>query len=603
MCTAEGVMTRSRFFISVLTVLLFFTGSFCIDASVIQGQVNKIHFYNSAGKYADAVEIVRQVDLSCLQGSKKNKAFDQLVKIGDFYVSNNLFDEAEQVYRKVLENGGDGYWFLYNRLSDIDTQKGSLLFSPGNLFGQMGMVFRNFRTGFFLMNSVVRVFFYALLLGFLFSAIALGYRYFPLMSNDVLIRDNGKIDVRKVLMVIAMLMFPVLIMSGWVIYPFLISGFFWGYLKDGEKATIRIMVIVIMLTGLCYSFTRVLENNACSDSFRLAEKIYAGEIKDFSKIQVSDNELKVLIANRIYENRNVEESSLEKALDILLSTENNYSSVRKYNLMGNIYFFLGKINESLNMYRKALAIEPGSNVVLNNFTMALLSSSEPNKERVFTSFTRVYPQIEGLKTKVTGIRCYDGNGSFLWKRLMAPESGNINVYGIIMDVFTGFLVSPLFFFILIFVVYVLFAERMFGNFSESTNCSKCGKIVKLYNVHHSYKMCDECHQLFLIKDVVFLEAKLIKERELQKKDNRQYLMTMLLALLVPGIGFRKRFFWLFPLSMVLIYFAGGFFFYNYTLFTDSFEAPPVFLNIPAITGLILYAAVNIAAVAGDEYGV
>jgi hypothetical protein len=137
----------------------------------------------------------------------------------------------------------------------------------------------------------------------------------------------------------------------------------------------------------------------------------------------------------------------------------------------------------------------------------------------------------------------------------------------------------------------------------STYCSKCSKIIKEASVHKSYKLCDECYQLFLIKDVIFLEAKILKEKELNKKFRKKYTLGLLFSVLIPGLNFtykeRNR---LFILLASLFYFLLGFSLIGTFVFTDVFSTAPIILSLIGMLAFLVHFIVNILSIVGDYDG-
>jgi hypothetical protein len=127
--------------------------------------------------------------------------------------------------------------------------------------------------------------------------------------------------------------------------------------------------------------------------------------------------------------------------------------------------------------------------------------------------------------------------------------------------------------------------------------------VKKSKVHKSYELCEGCYQLFFIKDVIFLEAKSLKEKEITRRNNRKVIMVFLASLFVPGLSlfFKKKFKLFFILSMIF-YFLIGYSLTNIMVFNNLFNLAPLFLYLLAILAVIFYFVVNSFSLKGEEDG-
>jgi hypothetical protein len=116
-------------------------------------------------------------------------------------------------------------------------------------------------------------------------------------------------------------------------------------------------------------------------------------------------------------------------------------------------------------------------------------------------------------------------------------------------------------------------------------------------------LCDDCYQLFSIKDVIFLEAKILKEKELRKKFKKKYIVFVIFSLLIPGLNFNYRGNnRLFLLLAVIFYFLVGFAVVGIVNFSRIFSTAPLFFNLVGIGAVGFYLLINIFSVLGDEKG-
>ncbi len=138
---------------------------------------------------------------------------------------------------------------------------------------------------------------------------------------------------------------------------------------------------------------------------------------------------------------------------------------------------------------------------------------------------------------------------------------------------------------------------------QSTFCGKCSKIIKKAAFEQVHVLCDECYQLFLIKDPIFYEAKVIKEKEINRQWRRRFALQLAISLLIPGfyLNFREKT-KLFVFLSGLFFLLGGYFVFTSLLFHRYFGTVPLFLNLMGMATFFWYLLVNIYAVSGDENG-
>ncbi|MCP5107127.1 MAG: hypothetical protein GY950_27320, partial [bacterium] len=189
--------------------------------------------------------------------------------------------------------------------------------------------------------------------------------------------------MKKTGILLIILLWPVLVLTGWMVYPFLVTGFLWLYLNDNERKTISYLLIAVGVLSILYSFNLMMERSAVDRNFKTVQKVYAGHLFEREAYEKFDNELKVAQAFSYYQN-----NQYETALSILLSTGKEYKNRLKYDLMGSLYHLSENYSESINHYVESLRLDDSTEATLNNFTLTLLKN---NREDVFESYTKLYP--------------------------------------------------------------------------------------------------------------------------------------------------------------------------------------------------------------------
>lgn len=585
----------------LFAVFIFLCSIFLLPKENPWGNLKKIYFYDSVKNYRQVLEQLELIEFEDLNRADQKEIASQLIRFGDRYFEKGKYDQAEAFYRKVFNvSSKDDYWPIYNKLEKINRVNGSIFIGFKSLFGQLFLALENFKTSFLLVNHFFNLLFFSTLFTFLLFSLILFIKYFKLAGNDLFLDAKKEFSIKKVLIVLLVLLWPALLLFGWMIYPFLLTGFLWFYMNENEKKAVKYMLIAVTVISALYSLNMLLEKNLQTNSFRQAQKVYEGHLFDKEVYDTFDDGLKVVQAAFYYEKGKIDTNLLNTALDILNSTSDDYKSSLKYTLKGNIYFRYGEIGQSIKYYSDSLLLDDENKVTLNNFTLALSKESKPE---VFNSYAERYPQIKFLRAKAVDIKNGELNQGVLWERLFNSPKANFNLGLLFKGIIKEFFKLPVVYYMLLLIIYILGLRKLMPLIGQSTFCSKCHKIIKEASIHKSYKLCDDCYQLFSIKDVIFLEAKILKEKELKKKFKKKYIVSLIFSLLIPGLNFNYRGNnRLFLLLSVIFYFLVGFAVVGMVNFNRIFSAAPLFFNLVGIGAVGFYLLVNIFSVLGDENG-
>ncbi|MCP4220530.1 MAG: hypothetical protein GY765_38235, partial [bacterium] len=349
----------------ILWFFLFFLVAVCVFPKESPwGSLKKIHFYDSVKKYDKVLENLARIKPRDIDGTQLKDVAKDLITFGDHYFSLKEYRNAEAFYLKVIDLSPD-YWYLYNRLEKIDREQGSLFIGFSNAFKQLLAMLKSFSASFIIFNTFFNLLFFACLLVFFLFGLLLFIKYFKLAANDLLLSEQGVISMKKLILVILTLLWPVLMLSGWMIYPFIIIGFLWTYINENEKKTVFFMLIFVFLFTLLYSLNLTLEQGVKDKKFKTIQKLCSGHLFAGDVYEKFDNRLKVLQAYNYYENK-----QYDTALEILISTGETYEDRLKFDLMGNIYFKSDDYVESTKYYNESLRIDEHRDVTLNNFTLS-----------------------------------------------------------------------------------------------------------------------------------------------------------------------------------------------------------------------------------------
>jgi tetratricopeptide (TPR) repeat protein len=579
--------------ILILSGLLLF--SFSWAAANPWSNLKKIYFYSFSGDISAVKENLAQLDAQDLPPPEKIELLQKLNELGDRYYQNKNFPLAETFYKKILQISPRDAWPIYNKLERINKLKGNLLWNFKNIGRQFGLVMQDFSGTFLLLNSFLNVIFFSSLLLFYLSTAVMFLKYFKLVAYDFILGGNSKFQSKKLIFLLVLLLWPLAVLGGWGYYPFLFCGFMWFYFDHDDRVNIkRIVGILLAMTFIC-SINNYLEKSLQSPGFQTIKNIYAGQLFPEQSYNLFDNEMKVMQAYAYYN-----QHKTDTALDILQSTGNNYNSTLKLNLLGNIYFKKGNVTQSIQFYRQSLSMDDQNKVTLENFTLALIKNEDPG---LFKFYLKNYPEIQDYKDRITVPQTIKLPESILWKRLLNFSWQDFYLWNFLSNIAVEFFKFPILLACLLMLVYISLLKKLSPNLGQSTFCNKCTKIIKKKSIEQAHTLCEDCYQLFLIKDPIFLEAKIIKEKEISRKFRFKYSLSLIASLFIPGFSLnfknKKN---VFTFFFLLFFNVFGFYLFSALTFKDFFGTIPMFINFIGIFAIILYLAINAYSLLGDDHG-
>ena len=560
------------------------------------GNLKKIYFYDAIADYGEVRRNLTEMDFTLVTRREKADLVRKVIQLGDHFFADRKFDMAGEVYQKILTVSPDA-WAVYNRLEKIK-HSSSVLFGFGSAWKQFLVLRRNFKSSFLLVNSFLNVLFFTWLLIFFLFIIFLFWKYFLLAVNDFLINRSFSFSLKKLVWISILLIWPVVFLGGWSIYPFLITGFLWVYLTAYEKNCTKMIIFILFLLSFGHAFNQYLEKSAVSGLFQIVQRVFAGDQIDEKLSRRFDDEMKVMQAFFYYEHN---QSGM--ALDILSSVHPDYRSTLKFNLLGNIHFEAGDLRQSIQAYRESLSLDRRDEMILRNFLVALLKYDDP---KLLATYQSTYAGLGDQQKNIQRLqvqRDFRFDGKFLWKRLLNFSEPRFPVVRFLQVLLLDFVRVPVLLWAVLMLLYSVILKKAFPFLGQSVYCSRCAKIIKKSYIDQSHILCDDCYQLFLIKDPIFYEAKVIKEREINRKFRLKYVGFLLVSFLIPGfyLNFRQKS-KIFIFSTWFFFLMAGFSILASFLFRTYCGTAPLFLNFTGMAAFILYFFINLYAVKGDENG-
>lgn len=585
-------MAKKSILILIGLVLLI---SFSWAAVNPWSNLKKIYFYDSSGDISAVKENLVQLDTQGLIPTEKIELLQKLNELGDRYYQKKNFPLAEAFYQKILLLSPQDAWPIYNKLERIHKLKGNLLWNFKNIGRQLALVSQDFSGTFLLLNSFFNVLFFSSLLLFYLAIAVMFLKYFKLVTHDFILGGNSKFQSKKLVLLLILLLWPLAVLGGWGYYPFLFCGFMWFYFDHNDRINIKRIVAILLAMTLISSINNYLEKSLQNPGFQAIKNIYAGQLFPEQRYNLFDNEMKVMQAYAYYN-----QHKTDTAMDILQATGNNYNSALKLNLLGNIYFEKGNIAQSIQFYRQSLSIDDQNKVTLKNFTLALLKNDDPE---LFKFYLKNYPEILDYKDKITVLQTIKLPQTILWKRLLNFSWQDFHFWNFLGNIAVEFFKIPVLLACLIMLVYISLLKKISPFLGQSTFCNKCTKIIKKKSIGKAHPLCEDCYQLFLIKDPIFLEAKTIKEKEIGRQFRFKYFLSLIASLFIPGfcLNFKNKNN-VFTFTFLLFCNVFGFYLFSAMTFKNFFGTIPMFINFIGIFAIILYLAINAYSLLGDDHG-
>lgn len=578
----------------LLTVMILFLLFSSVNANNSLGNIYKLKYYDLKIGDDQFLKSLSEFNLQELSRKELHLSLNELEKIGDKFAKDGKLDKALIVYEKIYKNSEDN-WQIYNKIEGIGQKNGSFFFNIRNFLRQTFALMHNNDSFFVIAGLTFSSVYFASILIFFIFAIFLFYRYFKIFSNDSLNAEDGDVSVRKIAIFSIALLWPFVFFSGWMIFPFIISGLFWSYFNKNEKQSIMVLIILIFVFSVFFSIRSYLNKNIESDTFYTINEVNSGKLFTKSDYAKFDNELKVYLSFSYYENKDYNSS-----LDILLSTGEGYRSNLKFNLLGNIYYKSGNYEESMKYFKDSLDLNENDEIALHNFAIVL---AKQNNAKVFDSYATRFPKMKEIINNVHKIMEIKVNSGLLKRRVFYSSREKFAPFSFLLSILKEFIELPIMYFSLLTLLYIYFINMVFPNMGESIRCSKCSKIIKETTADASNHFCNECYQLFMIKDVIFLEAKVAKEEKIKKREFIRGIFIGGVSLVFPGLNFIfKKKYLLFITFSIIFYTFAVFTIAGKILFESIYSVQPVIFNITSVITILLYLFINLFSVKGDSDG-
>ncbi len=585
-----------RYFIAFFISLFLCTG-IIVGESVNKKGAEEIRILLSKGSLKEADKLIDECRVNSWSSEERASFYRSLVNIADgFYTSGNI-NKALGI-KQLIKEKSPNTWEVYSRVREPKFAL-SLEFLNDSL-KQIKSISGNFFSLYFLLRGLHKTFYISFLLVFFFWSLFLLTRYFNLPCHDLILEREGDYSKKKLLFIVAVILFPLIYLGGWAFYILPIVGFLYVYLDNKEIKLTTVLLFILVLFLMVDVFFSLVDRELQYPKLKAYLSLYQGKVQR-SKESNKDNEYLVRKALFIYNNSKKEQKDLEKVRTLLSKVSPDYKSYVKSTLLGDLARLEGNYNEAIVKYNDAMQFGK-ERAKLGSRILSVIASmpNQEDKESMYKAFINGYPDLAKLKSDLGELENLQPRKAQIWSYILSFNKDSFTFGNFFKFYFKEFLSEPLTWMLVIFISYILFFNLFLANYGMSVNCSRCGRAVKSKRTENL--LCDDCAQLFMMKDMAFLEAKRAKQNELNKKSYQSYLIHLTLGIVVPGFalihrGLYKLYVfgaWL-TLSMMLSnYYIGS-------IFLKLFGVKPLFLNIFTVLGIIFYLIFNLISLTGQDY--
>jgi len=489
------------------------------------GLLKKIYYYNALGQLDEVQAQFSAIDFQNLIGRKERETFaERMIELGLYYQKKGNYPMAEIFFYQAMKITPSS-WPAWNGIASMDRENGNLLGLLKNGLSQFKAVFQDFYASILILGVFAEAVFFSVLLLLFIWAFFIFNKYFRLAGHDFITFKNEILPSGKLVILAVLFIWPIMFFSGWGVFPFLILGVLWYYLADRERLLTYCMMIILLVASLLLSLVRSWEKEMVGPEYKTIRSLFAGEVLERSHWPKLDTETKELLAFSFYASGQIDEAVA------LLTQSAEHRSFEKFFILGNIALNNNSYQEAADYYQQALAYDNGHPEALNNLTMALLRYGDSNLLR---EKEERFPKIMEFKQKKLNRKELVPSQRIMIKRLLFYSAPRLNIFTLLGRTGREFLQTQSLFFLALFFIYSLLVPKFFFKHGRSLFCNKCEKIINQAAPAHSNLFCEECCQLFRLSDVVFLDAKLIKEKEIKKRRMLVMIKALLVSLLFPG---------------------------------------------------------------------
>ncbi len=506
----------------ILSLLIFFIS--IVNINLLSSESDEysefwFKFYYTAqqGKTDDAVRIIDELSNSKIQKNHKmeilyliwNYSLDK-IKRGDY--SDGM------IYLERLNKNYGNNWKLLDDLSAIKLKHFNFAGAVLNNLQELKIIIK--KNLFLILHSFIKALFLSLMISFTIFVLFKYIDNFKLILNDL-----GKKEFSITLFMMFLLITPCFFLGIFYI-PFGLAGIMVFYFFKKEKNLLLIFYILFFLVFGSYEALMFFDSISRNPSYRMIDKLNSGLYKDGELKKAEelyyknkDQQLGMVIALSYYN-----DNKLFNARTILEKMNANSNlDEKKYLLLGNIYYRVGFFALAKDMYNKALSLNPNSPVINHNLGILLIKINQIESGQKLLKMARA----KGVK-----------RGNEIIVNIKPPSFNYFKYSDVRLNL--KMLYNPLLLGIIVSLFLMLITKLLFRKIGKSIKCEFCGKPTIRNSRVSKRDYCEECFNLFVIKDPLLIETRKIKYKEIDDKNKRRSFKFLLLSLIIPGLDLIEK---------------------------------------------------------------
>ena len=528
--------------IFLFIILVFLTANFS-DAFSIKKEYSKywFKFYSLATKnrVEEANKVINEFFKEPYQYNKREEIVSLIWNYSLQTIKNGNLDAGKN-YLYTLSKY-ENNWKIFDDLSKIELKSLNILKGIKNAFVALKLFIYS-DDNILILSPLAKSIFWGLFLSFVVFLL-FKYSYnFEVLLNDL----NLNLKIVQYISLVVFALISTVFVTGAFYIPFGIGAVIFFYLQKKEKKLLFLYVFLFLFSFIALLYTNIIQTASYNKNYKAIIKIKEGKYTDQELLKIEkelekdpDPQLFLTIAIRYYNDNLLFDS--KRVLEKVKESE-KYNKL-KYFYLGNIYYKVGFFSKAKDMYFKALQFAPNDPYLNFNVSVLLFKINQPDLAQKYA----LIAQKAGIKRE----------GEIITKN----DPLNINIFPYVNFNFSKeMLFHPIFLGLLIFFVLLILLKIIFRSIGSSIRCASCGKPTKKNRNSVNDRYCEECFNLFIIREPFLSETRKIKYKEIEENNLKMTKKILILSILFPGIDLIYR-------ELSYLYFILSFFtFFSLVLF-------------------------------------
>ncbi len=470
----------------------------------------------------------------------------------------------------------DKNWRIYDDLAYIELKSFNFTQGIKNSVKTL-LLFLKSKDNILVLTPLAKAFFSGIFISFLVFVFFKYFYYFEVLAFDLKISSK----FLKLIIFIIFFLLPSIFFLGLFYIPFSLAAIAFFYSLKEEKKTIFIYLFLFFISFLFLLYTDFIQTASQNANYKAILKIKDGEYKSDYLTRIEnylgnnpDPQLALTLAVRYYNDNLLFDA--KRVLERIKETE-QYNKI-KYFYLGNIYYKVGFFSKAKDMYFRALQSAPDDPYINFNISVLLYRINQPDLAQKYALIS----QKAGIKRSEDIISLKD------------PIATNIFPY-VKFKIKRNDFNHPILLGIIVFFVFLALLKLIIRNIGFSTRCASCGRPTKKNRNSINDRYCEECFNLFIIREPFLSETRKIKYKEIEEKNLKKSKIVLFLSIFLPGLDFiyREKIYLYFILSSIFHFFFFLFIFIRLDLIPLKFDGIISFPEIFLWIALFFYLIINI----------